>query len=107
MNPASPWLTLFDSPEPVKIFDLSAQDFRSFVQYIFERAGYYVEPFTGNGADLALKFEGKTLGYAACSVGVKHVGHGPVLALNGITIGGKLPKYFVSSDGFSLSLIHI
>ena len=105
MNPQSPWLDLFNSPEPVKVFNLNAQDFKSFVQYAFERAGYHVEPYTNPGADLILSFDGKALGYIACSSGVKHVGPGPVLALNGIPVGSKIPKFYVSSDGFTTQAI--
>ncbi len=101
MVESSPWLELYNSPDPGKIFALNAQEFRDFVAYVFTRAGYHTQPFHTAGADFALTNENQIVGYVATSAGVHNVGLGPVLQLNGLPAANNLPKFYVSSEGFA------
>jgi cellulose biosynthesis protein BcsQ len=101
----SRWETLYNKPNPVKIFELSAQDFKEFIRYVFQRSGYQVVDSPQNGAALELRNQLYPLGYVALSSGVQHVGPNPVLALNGLPVPHDMEKYYISSGGFASTAI--
>jgi chromosome partitioning protein len=104
MSEPQDYTQLFKEPNPETIFHLNGQDFKAFLAYVFERAGFYVTPFQHAGADLELKYEGKTIAYIGTSAGVANVGPNPVLALNGLADAEvDAMRYFISSGHFAHS----
>jgi cellulose biosynthesis protein BcsQ len=101
----SRWDTLYNKPNPVKIFELSAPDFKEFIRYVFQHAGYQVMDYAGAGATFELRNQLYPLGYVAISAGVQHVGSHPVLALNGLPVPPNMEKYYISSGGFASTAI--
>lgn len=101
MTATTQWLELYKTPDPGIITKLSPQDFKNFIAYVFERAGYTVAPYDLDGADFELREGRHIAGYVAATVGVHQVGSKPVLALSGVPSDSRTEKFYISAEDFS------